>query len=368
MTRRSISVPARRARLFNMNGWGAMLVSSLVGSCAPAFIAGCGGQATDPLGSTDTGNPPVIAETKLRVVASDDGVVVSGSKGAVTGGAEIKVTNLATNKSAETTADEEGSFEVAVEGGVGDAYRVRAELNGKSTQAELPAVSPDVELDGHTFLLETSTGYEQVNNTALALGFDESGLHFSAGCNSHAGPYSLCDDKLCVTGLSSTEIGCDAALQAQDEWLANFFTSTPSVVYTPPLLTLVGDGATLEFLDREAADPDRALTGRLWSIDTFIDGDAASNLPLMEIPTIRFEDDGSFAVNDTCNGISGSYIVDGPKLTLSDVMSTLIDCETDLAAQMHVAEVISAGDLTYTIEAARLTLMHGEVGLSATTE
>lgn len=373
MTPRSTSVPARSSGLCHNRGSGALLASwvsaaSLLVSFTPALFVGCGGQSNEPVGSTDTGNPPVIAETKLRVVASDDGVVVSGSKGAVSAGADISVTNLTTNKSADATASDDGSFSVAVEGSVGDAYRVEAELNGKRTQAQLPAGQAEANPDGHTFLLDTSEGYERVSDTSITLSFSDGDLRFNAGCNSHAGAYSLCDGKVCMSELSSTEIGCDAALHAQDEWLADFFTSTPSINYAPPRLTITGDGATLEFLDREEADPDRSLEGRLWTIDTFIDGDAASNFPLMNTPTIRFESDGTFVAFNTCNGMEGTYTVDDQQLTLADVISDERSCDTDLTAQEHFSEVISPGTVAFTIEARRLTLMRDDLGLSATTE
>jgi heat shock protein HslJ len=347
--------------------WGAAFLSSLCVSLA-AGLVGCGGQSHDPLGSTDTGNPPVIAETKLRVTAGDDGVVVSGAKGAVSAGAEIEVTNLANNESSNTVASDDGSFEVTVLGSINDDYRVEAVLNGKRTEADLGAPDPVVELDGRDFLLESSEGYEPVAGTSISIRFDEGNFNFSGGCNTHSGPYTLCDGALCVSEFGSTAIGCDQALEAQDQALAAFFASTPEVEYQPPVLTFTGAGMKFQFLDKEEANPDRPLMERVWTIDTFINGQTASNLQLMNAATIRFEDDGSFLVFDTCNNRYGTYALDGDEITLSDVSTDDAYCDTDLSAQEHIGKVMTEGTVTYVIDANRLTVKNDEFGLAATTE
>lgn len=331
-------------------------------------VAGCGGQSTEPLGSTDTGNPPVIAETKLRVTASEDGVVVSGEKGAVTASASIEVTNLTTGESETTKANRDGTFEVTIAGAISDEYRIEAELNGKSTKADVPASAVDVELDGHTFLLESSEGYEFVSGTSLTVMFDEGKVNVNAGCNAMSGPYTLCDSGLCVSELSSTAIGCDADRMEQDTWIADFFTSKPKLEYAAPRLTLVGPDATFALLDREEANPDRSLMERLWNIDTLISGGTASNTPFQNAATVQFEDDFTFLAFDTCNHIVGTYEVRAQTIMLNDVSKDDRYCDTDLGVQQHIGQVFSSPTLKFTIEAQRLTLTAGDVGISAVTE
>ncbi|MGW9113312.1 META domain-containing protein [Microbacterium sp. NPDC055683] len=43
-------------------------------------------------------------------------------------------------------------------------------------------------------------------------------------------------------------------------------------------------------------------------------------------PYLTFEEDGSFRGNDGCNGLSGTYDVDGDTVTLTAVASTLKGC------------------------------------------
>jgi heat shock protein HslJ len=338
----------------------------LITICLFACLSGCGGS------STDTGNPPGIELQGVSIVPTGDGVLVSGGPGSVSpGSAEVEVTNVSTGRTASTVAESDGSFEVSIEGTPSDDYQITVTADGRTTSANLGAGSAGNDsLRDREFLLVESMGFSPVEDTTVRLFFDEaSGFGFSAGCNSHFGDYTLCDGKLCSDGLGSTAIGCNSELHMQDEWLAEFFTSEPTLLLDGDTLTVSNGDATLEFLDREAADPDRSLTGRVWSIDTFISGGAASNSPLNEVPTVEFDADGSFGFNTTCNQGGGSYTVSGTTLNLTEVAVTEAGCPDSgsASAEMAILAVLGEGNVTFEIEAARLTLMRGTDGLSATT-
>jgi len=128
--------------------------------------------------------------------------------------------------------------------------------------------------------------------------------------------------------------------------------------------------ATLAFLDREVPDPDLSLTGVVWNIDTFIEGRAASNFPLQAPPTVSFDADGSVEIFTTCDMGAGEYIQQGQELSLSGSVYTEEGCGTSgsAAANAHVQQVLTDGTLALEIEANRLTLMRGDIGLSATAD
>ncbi|MBN1654232.1 MAG: META domain-containing protein [Deltaproteobacteria bacterium] len=224
-------------------------------------------------------------------------------------------------------------------------------------------------LVGRTFMLERSRGFKPVTGTTVRLSFREGGeLGFSAGCNSHSGSVEVLDGHLWVASLGATEMGCAAELHDQDNWLAAFFTSGPAVALDGNRVTLTGNESTLVFLDREVADPDRALVGPLWTVDTFFENEAAMNLPLQDGPTLLFSDDGSVSVDTTCNTSTGRYSVAGGELTLSEMAYTEVACSGSSAiADEKVQAVMRDGTLSFEIEAARLTLMRGDLGLSAGT-
>lgn len=349
-----------------------------------ALLPACGAQSSDSVDSTDTGNPPAIDQAALSIVAAEAGsVVVSSDPGGVSpGGVEVTVTNNTAGESASTNAAEDGSFEVTLPGTVEDEYEVTVG-SGDDTDTvvlngEGPGPSDDPNalsgLVGNDYQLESSEGFTPVEGTTVRINIDEANFGFSGGCNGHSGEYTFCDGKLCITGLGSTNIGCEAPLSMQDEWLADFFTSTPTVVRMGERVTFVAEGATLVFLDTESANPDRPLTGRVWSIDTFIDGGTASGGPLLAAPTLEFGEDGTVTVFTTCVQGAGVYDtgIEPPEETLTfgqfSYPEETCDEEGSTFAHDHIVSVMTQGEVTFTIDEARLTIMRGDIGLGATTE
>jgi heat shock protein HslJ len=247
-----------------------------------------------------------------------------------------------------------------------------------SLAAGCDAAADPADGDGHPyagreFLLESAEGFTPVADTTLRIHFDEDhgepSFGFHAGCNHHAGAYEVRDGRLVLMGLGSTAIGCEAALAMQDSFLSDFFVAGPEMQVEDGRLTFVGDSATLVFLDRELADPDRPLTGRVWTVDTFIAAGGASNVALTDAPTVRFEQDGSVEVFSGCNTATGSFAQSEGELTLSGLAYTERGCPDPRATQAEadVQAVLNDGSVRFEIEAARLTLMRGDRGLSATT-
>lgn len=341
---------------------------------SPALATwGCSSDSAS-VGSTDTGNPPVIDTQALRVTSSAGGVKVSAAAGGVPAGANVEVTNLSTGDSASTTADDDGAFEVELAGSVDDDYEVAVEVDGERDAATIVAGGatpndPFAALVGRDFELESSTGFSPVEGTSVSISIQEDQFRFSAGCNGHSGEYTFCDGSLCIDGMSSTAIGCDEPRHDQDEWLADFFTSEPTLVPDGDRVSFETDDATLVFLDSEVADPDRTLAGPVWTIDTFISGDSASNLPTTEDPTLEFRDDGRVRVFTGCTSATGDYEVDGNTITLSNLAYPEIACPP-MTQGVHdgMLRVMVDGELSYEIDAARLWLTRGDYGLGATTD
>lgn len=221
-------------------------------------------------------------------------------------------------------------------------------------------------LEDGVYLLESSEGFTPVPSTTVRLTFEDGSFGFSAGCNSHGGSYEVRDGQLIVPGLGSTEIGCDTERHQQDNFLAEFFTSMPLLTIEGDRLTFTSDDATLVFLDREVADPDRTLAGPLWTIDTLISGGAASNVPVSPAPTVLFNNDGSLHVNTSCNESDGRYAVSGDTLTLTEIAYTERGCNAAIV-ETQVQAVLGNGTLRFSIEANRLSLDRDDIGLRATT-
>ena len=229
---------------------------------------------------------------------------------------------------------------------------------------------------GRDFLSTAVTEHGQerplANGTRIRLGFTEDGrLVASAGCNTMSGQAEIRDGRLVVADLATTEMGCDSERHAQDEWLAGFLSSRPRVDLAGDDLTLTGGGAEIRLRDREVADPDRALYGTRWVVDTVVDGDAASSVPRGAEAHAVLNEDGTFGGSTGCNQMGGRATVDdaGGTIAFAEVVATKMACdEAKMALERSVLAVLD-GTVTHEVEADRLTLTHPSgkgLGLRAT--
>ena len=241
-----------------------------------------------------------------------------------------------------------------------------------SPSGDIDASTSFLELD---FLLESSEGFAPVEGSTIRLSFREGdmselGFALHGGCNSLLGDFTLADGVMSVSQLMMTEMACGGGLMEQDNWLVAFMTASPSYVFNESRLTFTGSEATLVFLDRELADPDRNLVGPVWSIDSYLEGMSSSAVNLTTRPTITFGEDGQVSVETGCNTGGGSYTVTQNTITFSLINYTRRGCVDENAAwaESHIQSVIGEGDVTYEIEANRLGLNGATKGLGATTD
>lgn len=217
------------------------------------------------------------------------------------------------------------------------------------------------------FLLQSAEGYTVLPGTTPRLSFDATNVRVYAGCNSIFGTYTVRDGTLVVDQLSETLVGCDAARHAQDTWLRRFLRERPELVLAGNDLTLTTPTATLHWLDRVIADPDRPLVGPTWAIDSFISTLGTASYLLTVKPTIVFAADGSVKVDTGCNTGHGTYRVEADQITLRDVAYTERGCLNERATKVEqlVQALIQEGTLTQKIEADELTLRRGDEGIIA---
>ncbi len=224
-----------------------------------------------------------------------------------------------------------------------------------------------VDLDGRTFLSHTVTagGRDRplVDGTHITLTFADGTVGASAGCNSMSGDYSLDGDVLHVGGLATTEMGCDPERHDQDAWLAGFLADSPEVRLSEPELTLTAGDSVVALVDREIAEPDAELTGQEWVLESIVEGDAVSNVPSGIEATFEISDDGTFAVMLGCNTGGGSVEITDGALVFGEIARSTMACE-EPAMQVEVAVVaVLTGEVTYEIDADRLSMRAGESGL-----
>jgi len=221
-------------------------------------------------------------------------------------------------------------------------------------------------LDGRVFVLQSAEGFRPVADTMPRLAFQHGQLSLNAGCNTIFGSFELRDSRLITSELATTEIGCDSVRQSQDEWLQSFLSAEPLCTLTSDRLTLESSLAKLVFVNREVAEPDQELVDTVWSVDTFLEGDGASNFFLQPEPTVVFAADQSIRIDTTCNTATGRYSVGKDQLTVSNVMFSSHPCSGPAkSADAHLRSLFRAGTLSFEIAAGRLTLGTRALGISA---
>lgn len=226
-----------------------------------------------------------------------------------------------------------------------------------------------VTLDGRAFL---STGVSQAGtarplapDTQIRLTFNPDGsLGASAGCNSIGGSFRIDQGVLRVEPGGMTEMGCDPVRHAQDDWLIGFLASGPAITLAGNDLALTSGETVVRLVDREVAEPDLPLAGTLWTVDSLRDGDAVSSVPGAAPATVRIAADGTAVFHNGCNEGGAAVTIEGDQIRFTDIVTTdklCVDAGGDL--ERAVMAVLGAESLTWAIDAGRLTLDAGPIGL-----
>lgn len=231
-----------------------------------------------------------------------------------------------------------------------------------------PPAGAAPDLNGRTFLsvgvTDGGVARPLVADTRIRLNFQDGQIGASAGCNMMGGTYSIADGKLTFHGGGMTEMGCDPARHAQDDWVSGFLGSQPAITISGHDLVLTSGTTTIKLLDREVAEPDQPLVGPTWTLTSIIGGDAVSSVPNGVMATIQFNDDGNVQIHPGCNTGGGSYVVEADEIVFGDLFTTKMACmEPAMGVENAFLAVLSGNAVMFTIDAGSLTVMAGNHGL-----
>lgn len=119
---------------------------------------------------------------------------------------------------------------------------------------------PEPELVGRTFLSTSVTGYTLASSSQITLSFPEKGkLSANAGCNHLFGNVEFDGDRMKVSDMGGTDMGCEQQLMDQDDWFIRFMTAGPTYSLTGDELVLKGDGTEIKLMDREVAEDRKSV-------------------------------------------------------------------------------------------------------------
>jgi heat shock protein HslJ len=214
-------------------------------------------------------------------------------------------------------------------------------------------------LEGRAFVLLSVQGHELVEGTDIRVSFRDGEVAAHAGCNHISGRFTIDGDQLRIGSLSTTLIGCDAARHEQDAWLQGLLTSSPTITFDDPELTLETDEATLRLIDREVGSPDRPLIGTHWIGNGIGDQNTISGGQHSDLVTVDFAQDGAVEVFTACQNGVGTFTATATTIELADMGYDDSICDdpalASLAAQVR-AVLDSGARVSFEIEESNLTL------------
>lgn len=163
------------------------------------------------------------------------------------------------------------------------------------------------------------------------------------------------DHRLTLDQLSTTDIGCVQPLDLEDRWLSGFLTSRPTWSLSGDELVLSGPTVRIRLLDRRIADPDRPLLGTRWVVDHTISHEGVSSVPDVEA-FLQLDASGGFRGSTGCAPVAGSAAVHANRITFSIAGDPPPACTGPAAMVVSAVLGVVRGEVTYRIEARRLTL------------
>lgn len=184
----------------------------------------------------------------------------------------------------------------------------------------------------------------------------DDGIGGTAACNNYGGTITVDGSTVSVGDLFQTEMACDppAAMDLESAYtaaLARVDTATADGAG----LTLSGDGVTLAFAAR-APEPDAALIGTTWTLDTIIENEAASTPIAGTDATMTIDAADKVTGTTGCNNFMGDIEVGDDAFEPAALASTRMACQPDIMTQeATVLRVLSEGP-SWAIEGPTLTL------------
>lgn len=189
---------------------------------------------------------------------------------------------------------------------------------------------------------------------------DDGSIGGTAACNSYGGTYELDGSSIMIGELSWTEMGCEPEVMESESAFLGALQRDVELARSADALTMTGSGADLRFTEVPPVEP-AELVGTTWTLDTIIEGDAASSV--QGAPTLFLDPDGTFAATTGCRDISGRYLIEGDALVFPEMRA---DGECTEQLQGQDSAVISVlENPRIEIDGKRLTLTAaGDQGLS----
>jgi heat shock protein HslJ len=221
------------------------------------------------------------------------------------------------------------------------------------------------DLDGNSYVATSAEGQDLVPDAEVRLTFADGFANIAAGCNTISGAYEIEDGTIRWSDEPfGTLIGCEPALQAQDEWLSALLTDGAELTLDGEALTLTGESVTLELEQAEVEPADAAaaeLEGTIWLLAAIDGVDRPGGI---EAPTMQIGTDGQALVFTGCNNGSASVVIDEEVLTFEPLVLTRVACDGETGEVEAAQTAVLDGEVAYELDEGSLTLTKADRSLT----
>jgi heat shock protein HslJ len=222
------------------------------------------------------------------------------------------------------------------------------------------------DLTGKVWVLSDLGGKPPVQDTAITIEFTTAGRFAgSAGCNSYNGSFTTSGNSITISPtIATTMMACAQPVMDQETAYINALGTAKSFSVKSDQLTL-SDAAGKEIATYKAQSQN--LSGTSWQVIAYNNGkQAVVSVMTGTDLTAVFGSDGNLSGNSGCNTYSGPYKVDGNKITIGPLASTMKAC-ADQAVMDQEAQFLAAlnSAATYRVEGTLMELRTGDDAMAA---
>ena len=220
------------------------------------------------------------------------------------------------------------------------------------------------ELTGIYWQLTSLNDAAPIEGTGLSARFLDGRVSGSAGCNRYNGTYTVNGSQIEFgEAMASTMMACDEAVMQQEQAYFKALAEAKSFTATAEKLTLMDSGGKVL---AEYSAVSQELAGTSWLANSYNNGQQAVVSVVIDSElTAEFSTDGSVSGSSGCNTFTGGYTVDGEKITIGPLATTMMACEQDLMDQEAQYLLALQSAAVYSIEGNTLQLRTADDALAA---
>jgi len=217
-------------------------------------------------------------------------------------------------------------------------------------------------LTGQTWALTELSGQPLVADSGITATFSADGsVGGSAGCNRYNGTYTVSGNSISFSGnMAMTMMMCEQAIMDQESAYIDALGQVKTYSISGDQLELK-DGGGNPVLVFKAQSQD--LSGTSWEAVNFYNGsEAIVGVITGTSLTAEFGKDGSLSGTSGCNNYSGSYTLDGDKIKIGPLASTMMACTDPEGVMEQEAQYLAALQMaeSYQVEGKVLELRRSD--------